>query len=144
VQVNARGWTRRPAGSVNVGLLATPNFDASLATLPALPVDWVAQFRAAVGTPPATWLGGAANWAWIGAPATVATARPLHPEEPQVVRFIVTFPTPAAAASLPTSWTLFAFVDDPMDPLNTVVTSVHDLVLGDAHAAARSVTLTIQ
>jgi hypothetical protein len=143
VQVNARGWPRRPAGSVNIGLLATPNFDASLVTLPALPADWVAQFRTAVGTPPATWLGAGADWAWIGAPATVVTARPLHPEEPQVVRFVVTFPTPAGAATLPTSWTLLAFVDDPMDPLGTAVTSVHDLVLGDAHVGARSVTLTI-
>jgi len=143
VQVNARGWPRRPAGSVNIGLLATPNFDASLVTLPALPADWVAQFRTAVGTPPATWLGAGTDWAWIGAPATVATARPLHPEEPQVVRFVVTFSTPAGAATLPTSWTLLAFVDDPMDPLGTAVTSVHDLVLGDAHVGARSVTLTI-
>jgi hypothetical protein len=143
VQVNARGWPRRPAGSVNVGLLATPNFDASLATLPALPADWVTQFRTAVSTPPTTWLGGGADWAWIGTPATVATARPLHPEEPQVVRFLVTFPTPTGVASLPTNWTLLAFVDDPMDPLSTTATSMHDLVLGDAHAGARSVTLTI-
>ena len=145
VQVNARGWQRRPAGSVHIGLLATPNFDATLATLPALPADWVAQFTAAVSnpsTPPATWLTGSTGWAWIGTPATLATTRPLHPEEPQVVRFTVTFPQPPGAASLPVQWTLLAFADDPaFDGLSTAVTSVHDLVLNDSHTAVRSVTL---
>jgi hypothetical protein len=141
VQVNARGWQRRPAGSVNIGLLATPSFDITLATLPPLPADWVAQFKTAVSTPPATWLTGSASWAWIGSPATMATPRPLHPEEPQVVRFTVTFPLPSGAPTLPVQWTLLAFADDPLDRLNTVVTSVHDLVLNDAHAAVRSVTL---
>jgi hypothetical protein len=142
VQVNARGWQRRAAGSVHVGLIATPSFDATLATLPALPADWVAQFAAAVTTPPATWLAGGTAWAWIGTPATLATTRPLHPEEPQVVRFTVTFPVPAGTASLPAQWTLLAFADDPsFDGLNTAVTSVHDLVLNDSHAAARSVML---
>jgi len=142
VQVNARGWERRPAGSVNIGLLATPNFDATLATLPALPADWVAQFTAAVTSPPATWLTGSTAWAWIGTPATLSTMRPLHPEEPQVVRFTVTFPLPQGAPSLPVQWTLLAFADDPvLDRLSTAVTSVHDLVLNDSHTAARSVTL---
>lgn len=147
VQVNARGWQRRPSGSVNIGLLATPSFDPTLATLPPLPADWVAQFKAAVNTPPATWLTGSASWAWIASPATMATPRPLHPEEPQVVRFTVTFPLPSGAPTLPVQWTLLAFADDPLNPLNpldplgNVVTSVHDLVLNDAHAAVRSVTL---
>jgi hypothetical protein len=141
VQVNARGWQRRPAGSVNIGLLATPSFDLTLATLPPLPADWVAQFTAAVTTAPATWLTGSASWAWIGSPATMATTRPLHPEEPQVVRFTVTFPLPPGAPTLPVQWTLLAFADDPLDQLSTAVTSVHDLVLNDAHAAVRSVTL---
>jgi len=141
VQLNARGWQRRPAGSVNAGLLATPAFDATLAALPALPPDWVAQFKAAVTTLPATWLTGSTSWAWIGSPATLATARPLHPEEPQVVRFTVTFPVPPGAPKLPVQWTLLAFADDPLDQLSTAVTSVHDLVLNDGHAAVRSVTL---
>jgi hypothetical protein len=142
VQVNARGWERRPAGSVNIGLLATPNFDATLATLPALPADWVAQFTAAVTTSPATWLTGSTAWAWIGTPATLGTTRPLHPEEPQVVRFTVTFPRPPGAASLPAQWTLLAVADDPaFDGLSTAVTSVRDLALGDSHAAVRSVML---
>jgi hypothetical protein len=141
VQVNARGWQRRPAGSVNVGLLATPAFDATLATLPALPADWVAQFKAAVTITPATWLTGSASWAWIGSPATMATTRPLHPEEPQVVRFTTTFPVPTGAPKLPVQWTVLAFADDPLDPLSTAVTSVHDLVLNDRHAAVRSVAL---
>ena len=144
VQVNARGWRRRPSGSVNIGLLATPSFDLTFATLPPLPADWVAQFKAAVTITPATWLAGSASWAWIGSPATLATPRPLHPEEPQVVRFTVTFPLPSGAPTLPVQWTLLAFADDPLnplDPLGNVVTSVHDLVLNDAHAAARSVTL---
>ena len=142
VQVNARGWERRPAGSVNIGLLATPNFDATLATLPALPADWVAQFTAAVTTSPATWLTGSTGWAWIGTPATLGTTRPLHPEEPQVVRFTVTFPRPPGAASPPAQWTLLAVADDPaFDGLSTAVTSVRDLALGDSHAAVRSVML---
>ena len=141
VQVNARGWRRRPSGSVNIGLLATPSFDLTLAALPPLPADWVAQFKAAVTITPATWLAGSASWAWIGSPATLAAPRPLHPEEPQVVRFTVTFPLPSGAPTLPVQWTLLAFADDPLDPLGNVVTSVHDLVLNDAHAAARSVTL---
>jgi len=145
VQVNARGWQRRPAGTVYVGLLATPVFDASLATLPALPADWVAQFRAAVGAAPATWVTGGARWAWIGTPATIATARPLHPEEPQVVRFVVTFPKPSGSATLPNRWTMLAMVDDPLEtvPLSSAVTNVHDLVLADRHVAVRSVTLAI-
>lgn len=147
VQVNARGWQRRPVGSVNVGLLATPSFDATLATLPALPADWVKQFTDAITTPPATWLTGSTSWAWAGSPATMATTRPLHPEEPQVVRFTVTFPKPPGKASLPVQWTLLAFAWDPLDPLNPLdplgatMTSVHDLVLNDRHAAVRSVTL---
>ncbi len=143
VQVNARGWQRRPAGSVHVGLLATPTFDATLAGLPPLPADWVTQFRAAVTTAPGTWVTGAAPWAWIGAPATMATPRPLHPEEPQVVRFTVTFPRPPGAPSLPASWTMLAFADDPLDALGSSVASVRNLVLNDGHAAVRSVTLAI-
>ena len=92
VQVNARGWQRRPAGTVHVGLLATPRFDATLTSLPALPDDWVAQFRTAVTTSPGKWLAGGARWAWVGSPATIATPRPLHPEEPQVMRFAVLVP----------------------------------------------------
>jgi hypothetical protein len=143
VQVNARGWPRRPAGTVQVGLLATPAFDATLAGLPALPADWVAQFQAAVTTAPGPWVTGGAPWAWIGSPATIATTRPLHPEEPQVVRFVVTFPLPPGASSMPAGWTLLAFVDDPLDALSSTVTSVHDLITNDWHAAARSVTLVI-
>jgi hypothetical protein len=71
----------------------------------------------------------------------MATSRPLHPEEPQVVRFTATFPMPSGASALPAQWTVLAFADDPLDPLSTAVTSVHDLVLNDAHAAVRSVTL---
>ena len=143
VQVNARGWTRRPAGAVNVGLLATPNFDASLASLPDLPGNWVTQFGNAVKAPPATWLTGSTSWAWIGSPATMATTRPLHPEEPQVVRFTVTFPMPPGATTLPTQWTLFAVVDDdPLDRLKANATSVQELVLNDWHTAVRSVTLS--
>jgi hypothetical protein len=141
VQVNARGWQRRPAGTVHVGLLATPRFDATLARLPALPDDWVAQFRAAVTTAPGKWLTGGTRWAWIGTPATLATARPLHPEEPQVVRFAVTFPRPPGATALPKKWTLLAVADDPLDPLSTAPGSVHDLVLNDRHVAVRSVAL---
>jgi len=143
IQANARGWKRRPVGSVNVGLLATPTFDATLAGLPDLPADWVGQFRTAVSTPPGTWLTGSTQWAWIGSPATLATTRPLHPEEPQVVRFVVTFPVPSGASKVPDSWTLLAFADDPLDPLNSTVTSVHDLALNDRRAAVRSVTLVI-
>jgi hypothetical protein len=143
VQVNARGWHRRPVGSVHVGLLATPNFDATLAGLPALPADWVAQFQAAITTAPGSWVTGGAPWAWVGAPATLANARPLHPEEPQVVRFEVTFPLPSGASKVPANWTLLTFVDDPLDPLSSAVTSVHDLVLNDRHAGVRSVTLII-
>lgn len=143
VQVNARGWPRRPVGTVQVGLLATPSFDATLAGLPPLPADWVAQFHAATTTPPATWVTGGAPWAWIGSPATQASTRPLHPEEPQVMRFVVTFPLPSGASKLPANWTLLAFADDPLDALNSAVTSVHDLVLNDRHAAVRSVTLAI-
>jgi hypothetical protein len=65
----------------------------------------------------------------------------VHPEEPQVVRFTVSFPVPPGAPKLPVQWTLLAFADDPLDQLSTAVTSVHDLVLNDAHAAVRSVTL---
>jgi len=143
VQVNARGWQRRPAGSVHVGLLATPTFDVTLAGLPPLPADWVTQFRAAVTTAPRTWVTGGAPWAWIGSPATMANPRPLHPEEPQVVRFVVTFPLPPGASSLPANWTLLAFADDPSDALSSSVTSVRNLVLNDGHAAMRSVTLAI-
>ena len=143
VQVNARGWQRRPAGSVTIGLVATPAFDATLAALPALPPDWVAQFTAAVTTPPTTWLTGSPSWAWIGSPATLSTSRPLHPEEPQVVRFTVTFPVPPGAPKLPVQWTLLAFVNDPLDQLSTAVTSVHDLALNDPHTAVRSVTLFV-
>jgi len=142
VQVNARGWQRRPAGTVHVGLLATPRFDATLAHLPALPHDWVAQFRAAVTTPPGNWLAGGARWAWIGTPATLAAPRPLHPEEPQVVRFAVTFPRPPGTAARPKRWTLLAVADDPLDPLSPAPGSVHDLVLNDRHVAVRSVALT--
>jgi hypothetical protein len=142
VQVNARGWQRRPAGTVHVGLLATPRFDATLARLPALPDDWVAQFRAAVTTAPGKWLAGGTRWAWIGTPATLATTRPLHPEEPQVVRFAVTFPRPPGTTALPKRWTLLAVGDDPLDPLSPAPGSVHDLVLNDRHVAVRSVALT--
>ena len=141
VQVNARGWRRRPAGTVHVGLLATPSFDATLATLPALPADWVAQFRAAVTTAPGTWLAGGAPWAWIGSLATMATTRPLHPEEPQVLRFTVTFPRPVGAAALPVRWTLLAVTDDPLDAITSSSRSVRDLVLNDRHVAVRSVAL---
>ena len=110
--------------------------------LPALPANWVAQFTAAVTTAPATWLTGSTAWAWIGSPATLGTTRPLHPEEPQVMRFTVTFPRPPGAASLPAQWTLLAVADDPaFDGLSTAVTSAHDLALGDSHTAVRSVTL---
>jgi Putative peptidoglycan binding domain len=143
VQVNARGWPRRPPGTVHVGLLATPAFDATLAGLPALPGDWVTQFQAAVTTAPGTWVTGGAPWAWIGSPATMATTRPLHPEEPQVVRFVVTFPLPSGAPSMPANWTLLAFADDPLDPLSSTVTSVLGLITNDRHAAVRSVTLAI-
>jgi len=140
VQVNARGLQRRPAGSVRVGLLATPAFDATLATLPALPPDWVAQFKTAVLTPPEAWLTGSTSWAWAGSSATLPTTRVLHPEEPQVVLFTVTFPVPPGATVVPDKWTLLAVTDDPMfDALNTTVTSVHDLVLNDGHVAVRSV-----
>jgi hypothetical protein len=64
----------------------------------------------------------------------------LHPEEPQVVRFVVTFPVPSGASKVPDSWTLLSFADDP---LNSTVTSVHDLALNDRRAAVRSVTLVI-
>jgi hypothetical protein len=101
-QVNARGWQRRPAGTVRPGLLATPAFDATLATLPALPDDWVKQFTDAFTTEPSVpWLTGSNDWAWIGSPATLATTRALHPEEPQVVRFTTTLPPPPGAATVP-------------------------------------------
>jgi hypothetical protein len=141
VQVNARGWRRRPAGTVHVGLLATPSFDATLARLPALPADWVAQFRAAVTTAPGTWLAGGAPWAWVGSPAAMATTRPLHPEEPQVVRFTVSFPRPSGATALPVRWTLLAVTDDPLDAITSSSRTVRDLVLNDRHVAVRSVAL---
>ncbi len=141
VQVNARGWQRRPAGSVTVGLLGTPNFDASLATLPALPSDWGTQFTNALTSSPATWLNGSTAWAWLSVPATTATARPLHPEEPQVVRFPVTFPVPPGAPHLPVQWTMLAIVSDPLDQPSFAGTSVYDLVLNNRHVAVRSVTL---
>ena len=59
------------------------------------------------------------------------------------MRFVVTFPLPSGASKLPANWTLLAFADDPLDALNSAVTSVHDLVLNDRHAAVRSVTLAI-
>jgi hypothetical protein len=127
---------------VHVGLLATPHFDVTLTNLPALPDDWVAQFRAAVTTAPGKWLAGGARWAWIGSPATMATTRPLHPEEPQVMRFAVTFPRPPSAAALPARWTLLAIADDPLDPLSPASSNVHDLVLNDRHVGARSLALT--
>jgi len=143
VQVNARGWTRRPVGTVRLGLLATPAFDATLAGLPALPGDWVAQFRKAATVKPATWLTDSTDWAWIGSPATLPNTRPLHPEEPQVIRFTVTMPLPAGAATLPAQWTLLAVVDDPLlaasDPLKDAPADVSDLVLHHPYAAARSV-----
>jgi len=141
VQVNARGWRRRPAGTVHVGLLATPSFDATLARLPALPADWMAQFLAAVTTAPGKWLAGGVPWAWIGSPATMATARPLHPEEPQVVRFTVSFPRPSGTAALPIRWTLLAVTNDPLDAITSSSASVRDLVLNDRHVAVRSVAL---
>jgi hypothetical protein len=55
----------------------------------------------------------------------------------------VTFPVPAGAPAVPNSWTLLAFVDEPLDALDPTVTSVHDLVLNHRHAAVRSVTLVI-
>lgn len=140
VQVNARGLQRRTAGSVRVGLLATPAFDATLATLPDLPPDWVEQFKTAVLTPPETWLTGSTSWAWAGSSAALPTTRDLHPEEPQVVLFTVTFPVPPGATVVPDQWTLLAVTDDPMfDALNTTVTNVRDLVLNDGHVAVRSV-----
>lgn len=141
VQVNARGWQRRPQGSVNVGLLATPNFDASLATLPTLPPDWGTQFTNALTSSPATWLTGSTAWAWLSVPATTATTRPLQPEEPQVVRFPVTFPVPPGAPHLPVQWTMFAIVSDPLDQPSFAGSSVYDLVLNNRHVAVRSVTL---
>jgi len=56
---------------------------------------------------------------------------------------VVTFPVPSGASKVPDSWTLLAFADDPLDPLNSTVTSVHDLALNDRRAAVRSVTLVI-
>jgi hypothetical protein len=71
----------------------------------------------------------------------MATTRPLHPEEPQVLRFTVTFPRPVGAAALPVRWTLLAVTDDPLDAITSSSRSVRDLVLNDRHVAVRSLAL---
>jgi hypothetical protein len=87
---------------------------------------------------PATWLTGSTSWAWIGSPATWRRRGRCTRRNRRWCT--VTFLVPPGAPKLPVPWTLLAFADDPLDQLSTAVTSVHDLVLNDAHAAVRPVT----